>query len=134
MKRLIYIFLSIFLIEACTPSFTENTLLEQSEISLIWKGTVQVSFNPATGQLGYNDSRKEYRVYDDKLADWFTVRCSELPSEVGQQISADVSWTGTQSPQKYYGLSFVVKQISQEGLIWLWNEDKNIGIIIKDIL
>lgn len=134
MKRLIYIFLSIFLIQACTPAFTENTLLEQSEISLIWNGAVQVSFNPATCQLGYNDSRNEYRVYDDKLADWFTVRCSESPAEVGQQISADVSWTGAQSPKKFYGLTFIVKQISQEGLIWLWNEDKNIGIIIKDIL
>ena len=68
-------------------------LLQKDDISLTWKGDVQISYSPSTCQLGYNESRNEYRVYDDKLANWFVLKCSEAPSEPGQIISSDVSWT-----------------------------------------
>jgi hypothetical protein len=133
MKRFLIILPFLYILTGCTPDFTENNLIDQNEISLIWKGVVQVGFDQATGQLGYNDARHEYRVYNDKLSDWFTVRCSEEPAEEGQELSADVSWTGERNPKSFNGLSFTVKKINQEGLIWLWNEREKIGIIIKDI-
>ena len=133
MNRLIIILALICTLAGCTPDFKENSLMEQNEISLIWKGSIQVSFDEAKGQLAYNSLRHEYRVYDDKLADWFTVRCSEEPAEEGQELSADVSWTGERNHKSFNGLPFTVKRISQEGLIWLWNESNKIGIIIKDI-
>lgn len=133
MKRLLIILPFLYFLTGCASEFTENNLIDQNEISLIWKGALQVSFDEATGQIGYNDTKHEYRVYNDKLSDWFTVRCSEKPAEEGQELSADVYWTGARSPKSFYGLSFTVKKISQEGLIWLWNESEKIGIIIKDI-
>ena len=133
MKRLTTILLFIFALVGCTPEESENKLLEYGEISLIWKDQAQVIFNEDTGQIGYNDQRHEYRVYDDKLADWFVVRCSEEPTEEGQTLSADVSWTGANSPKTFKGLSFSVKKTSPEGLIWLWNESEKIGIILKNI-
>ena len=107
--------------------------MEHSDISLIWKGVVQVGFDQSTGQLGYNSAKHEYRVYNDKLSDWFTVRCSEEPLEVGQQLSADLMWTGEKGIKLYNGLAFSVKRINNDGLIWLWNESEKIGVIIKDI-
>lgn len=133
MRNLLIIIPFMCVLAGCKSDFTENSLMEQSEISLIWKGAVQVTYDEHTGQIGYNDHRHEYRIYDDKLANWFTIRCSEEPSEEGQKLSADVSWTGNKSPKTYNGLSFTVKKISQDGLIWLWNEKEKIGIIIKDI-
>ena len=133
MRKLFIIIPFICALTGCNPDFTENNLMGQSEISLIWKGAVQVTYNEHTGQIGYNDSRHEYRIYDDKLANWFTVRFSEEPLEEGQELSADVSWTGSKNPKTFNGLSFTVKKISQDGLIWLWNEREKIGIIIKDI-
>lgn len=133
MKRFLIILPFLYILTGCTPDFTENNLIDQNEISLIWKGVVQVGFDQATGQLGYNDARHEYRVYNDKLSDWFTVRCSEEPAEEGQELSADVSWTGERNPKSFNGLSFTVKKINHEGLIWLWSEREKIGIIIKDI-
>ena len=133
MRKLFIIIPFICALTGCNPDFRENNLMEQSEISLIWKGTVQVTYNEHTGQIGYNDSRHESRIYDDKLANWFTVRFSEEPLEKGQELSADVSWTGSKNPKTFNGLSFTVKKISQDGLIWLWNEREKIGIIIKDI-
>lgn len=133
MNRLIIILSLICTLAGCTPDFRENNLMNQNEISLIWKGSIQVSFDETKGQLAYNSLKNEYRVYDDKLADWFTVRCSEEPAEEGQELSADVTWTGERNQKSFNGLSFIVKRISQDGLIWLWNENEKIGIIIKDI-
>ena len=133
MKRILIILSIVFPLAGCSPDFTENNLIEMHEISLVWKGAIQVRFDEATGQLGYNDLRHEYRVYNDKLADWFTLRCSADPVHEGQTLSGDVSWTGEKSPKAYNGLSFLVKKISPEGMIWLWNENEKLGIIIKDI-
>ena len=133
MKRFLIILPLICTLAGCNPDVTESSLMEQTEISLIWKGVLQVGFDNATGQLGYNDHRHEYRVHNDKMSDWFTLRCSEEPLEVGQQLSANVSWTGARNLKSFNGLSFTVKKISQDGKIWLWNEKEKIGIIIKDI-
>lgn len=133
MKKVFYIILSAILLCGCGPENEEIIILERSEISLVWKGTIQVSFDQKNGQLAYNDKTDEYRVYDDKLANWFTLRCSEKPTTEGQILNADVSWTGNKSPMSYEGLSFIVKKVSDTGLIWLWNADNRIGIIIKNI-
>lgn len=133
MKKVFYIILSVILLCGCGPENEEIIILERSEISLVWKGTIQVSFDQKNGQLAYNDKTDEYRVYDDKLANWFTLRCSEKPTTEGQILNADVSWTGNKSPMSYEGLSFIVKKVSDTGLIWLWNTDNRIGIIIKNI-
>lgn len=133
MKRFLYIAICILLCVGCGPETEDITILESSEISLTWKGAVQMRFSEETCQLAHNDQRNEYRVYDDKLANWFTVRCSEEPTEEGQELSADVSWTGDRSPKTYEGLHMRVEKVSEEGLIWLWNKDNRIGIIIKNI-
>ncbi len=133
MKRFLYIAICIILLGGCGPETDEITILESSEISLTWKGVVQMRFSEDTGQLAYNEKKNEYRVYDDKLANWFVVRCSEKPVSEGQEISADVSWTGDRSPKAYDALSLRVEKVSEDGLVWLWNTDNRIGIIIKNI-
>ena len=133
MKKVLYIILSALLLCGCEPENEVNIILERSEVSLTWKGVIQVDFDQKSGQLAYNDKTNEYRVYDDKLASWFTLRCSEKPTTEGQELSADVNWTGDKSPMAYEGLSFTVKKVSDKDLVWLWNTENRIGIIIKNI-
>jgi hypothetical protein len=133
MKRALIIFSLLFAMAGCNHESTMASFMESSDISLTWKGNVQVQYNDKTCQLAYNDKKHEFRVYDDRLADWFTIRCAEKPSAEGQTVVADVSWTGDRTPKVYTGLSFTVSRISEDGLIWLWNNDNRIGIIIKDI-
>lgn len=133
MKRFIIIFILAVLSSGCSPEGKEFVFMESSDISLSWKGSVQVLFNEQTCQLAYNDKRHEYRVYDDRLGDWFTLSCSQKPVAEGETIVADVSWTGDRTPKSYKGLEFTVRRVNEDGLIWLWNERNRIGIIIKDI-
>ena len=132
MKKLI-IGILLAAISACNPYGEEQTFMEGTEISLTWKGNTQVRYNAENYQLSFNDHKNEYRVYDDKLADWFTLRCSELPVTLKQSLSADVSWTGTNSKKEFKGLVFEVQRTAENGMIWLWNSSEKIGIIIKNI-
>ena len=109
-----------------------EALMESQNISITWKGAVQVTYNADTFQLGYNSANNEYRVYDDRLAYWFIIRCSEKPATEGQTIRAWVSWTGVNKTYEFKDIQLTVKKADSSGLIWLWNPAESLGIIVKN--
>ena len=109
-----------------------EALLENQDISITWKGAIQVAYKADTFQLGYNSANHEYRVYDDRLAYWFIIRCSEKPTSENQTLKADVSWTGANKTYKQKDIQLTVKKADSSGLIWLWSQAESLGIIIKN--
>lgn len=127
------ILMALMGVTGCISSLEmEEQFLHASEISLTWRGTAQVIYVPESFQLGYNDSRNEYRVFEDRLSSYFTLRCSEKPHSQGQSLYADVEWTGTDRTESFYGLKFTVQKADEMGTIWLWNNQNKIGIVIKN--
>lgn len=134
MKKLIILLTVAVLAGGCEYMVVSNEfLLSQEEISLSWKNAVQIKYDQASYQIGFNDKNIEYRVYDDKIANWFSLRCSEKPTAENQSITADVEWTGSKSTKTFTGLEFKVEKISEDGLVWLSNATNSIGIVIKNI-
>lgn len=133
MKRLIYILFCMSIVAGCRVESLSEILTKQSEVSLFWRGEAQMLYSPDTHQIGFNVKEKVFRVYDDRLSEWFILKCSELPTYEGQEIVADLSWTAKRETKNYSGLSFRVEKTDQNGHIWLWNESTRIGIVIKDI-
>ena len=133
MKRAILILLTVCLLSGCCTYDVDEILLQKSDISLTWKGTDQFVYDPLTCQLSHNSSTHEYRIFDDKIANWFIVRCSERPDTEGQQIRADVTWTTSNGTKNENNVEFTVKQTDANGQIWLWNKKKSIGIVIKNL-
>ncbi len=133
MKRLTIILIVLVSAAGCTLYTMEEVLLPREDISLTWKGDVQVSYEPSSCQMGFNDARNEYRVYSDLLADWFVLKCSGRPAGVDHTFQADVSWTGEKSAVTKTGIEFKVVKTDEEGKMWLWNESDKIGIIIKNM-
>ena len=133
MKHLTFILLGLLTLTGCTFYSMEDILLRESEISLSWRGEQQVVYVPSEFQLAFNDRDNEFRVYSDRLGEWFTVKCSEKPSAEGQLLKADVSWTASKSTKQLKSLDMKVEKTDEEGLIWLWNSSHRVGIIIKDV-
>ena len=133
MKHLTFILLGLLTLTGCTFYSMEDILLRESEISLSWRGEQQVVYVSSEFQLAFNDRDNEFRVYSDRLGEWFTVKCSEKPSAEGQLLKADVSWTASKSTKQLKSLDMKVEKTDEEGLIWLWNSSHRVGIIIKDI-
>lgn len=129
-RRFIYIAAASLTLAACQYN-AEEILLSRSDISLTVKGELQMSFDENTCQLGYNTGRNEFRVYDEKLANWFILRCSSKPTSEGQKITADLEYTTADDVKTFTDLEFTVEDTNSDGLIWLWNRDKKIGIVVK---
>lgn len=132
-RKLIYIMVSLVLATGCVNNMIDQVLLVRDDISLTVKEEVMMSFDENTCQMGYNSARNEYRVYDEKLANWYILRCTAKPTSEGQKITADLEYTTDKDIKTLNNLEFSVEKTSAEGLVWLWNKDKKIGIIIKNI-
>ena len=120
-------------LSACQLHNIDEALLNSSDISLTVKGKAQIVFNEDTYQLGCNTARNEFRVYDETLNNWFTIRCSAMPTSEGQTVTADLEYTVDSKSKTLNGLEFTVEKTSPEGLLWLWNKDKQICIVIKNL-
>lgn len=129
-KRMIYTTLAAVCLTSCMYDVDE-ILLSRSDISLTIKGELKMAFDENTCQLGYNTERNEFRVYDEKLADYFIVRCSAKPDSEGQKLTVDLEYTTQTDVKTMKGLAFEVRKISSDGMIWLWENDRKTGIVVK---
>lgn len=129
-RRYISIVASMIALSSCTYDIDE-VLLQRSEISLTVRGELQMSYDENTCQLGHNETRNEFRVYDDKLASWFILKCDARPTSVGQKLEADLEYTTTKDTKTVRDLTFTVERTNSEGMIWLWNQQQKIGIVVK---
>lgn len=125
------IVLTLISIVGCVGPQPDEILLPRTEISLTIKGETAMEFIPATCQIGYNSERNEFRLVDNNLSDWVIFRSDAVPTDVGQKVKASLEYTSQNSVKTLRDLTFSVEKTSPEGLVWLWNKDKKIGIIIK---
>ena len=132
-KRIIYILAMMLAATACIDNTLDQVLLVREDISLSVREQVLMSFDENTCQLGYNSARNEYRVYDENLANWYILRCSAQPTSEGQTVKADLEYTTEKDVKSPTDLEFSVEKTSSDGLVWLWNKERKIGIIIKNL-
>ena len=132
MKKFLTCILAAFALAACAEYNINEALTESTDISLSLKGKVQYTYNPAKGQMAYDSENNLYRYTDDDLSSWFELKCQTRPANEGDKVIADLKWASKTSFGDEKGLEFVVKQTDGNGMIWLWNRAKNIGLIIRD--
>lgn len=135
MIRKFIIYMTIALAAVITVSCNDydigEVLLVYDDISLTVKGELQYKYNPLNHQYGYDLTTGEFRAYDDKLSDWFVIRCSSVPIEAGEIIVADIEYTAQNTTRKFENLQFFVKKMSSEGYVWLWNDSRKIGAVVR---
>lgn len=128
---LLFSLLIISFISSCERFRSEDILLPRNDISLTIKGKEIMSFNPNTCQLGYNDHDNEFRVLNDRLSDWFIIRTDIMPAQAGQKITASLEYTTPDNTLLLNDLEFSVEKIDRSGMVWLWNDSRKIGAVIK---
>lgn len=132
MMKKIFVFLAVASIASscCRYDMTE-ILLQRQDVSLTWKGTLQMRYDPDSCQMGYSTDSNEFRVYDDSFGNWFVIRCGARPSNVGQTLKADVQWTTHDDTRTERGAEFTVEKTDSEGNIWMWCKSKKIGVVVR---
>ena len=132
MKRILILVLAAFSLAACVEYDINEVLLIHTDISLSQKGKELYTFNSAKGQMSLNAEKTLYRYLSDDLSSWMEVICQSRPGGVGEKVIADVKWKSRTSNGEEKNLAFEVKQTDGSGMIWLWDEENNIGLIIRD--
>lgn len=135
MKKLIYIYIILGLaaVTGCRRFDVDEILLERDDLSLTVKGELMFSYDPLTCQTSQNVTENEYRLFDDDLGNWVVVRCEDKPTFEGQELNATISWTTIDDVRKENDLEFEVHKIDSKGKIWMWNNSKDIGVVIQEL-
>lgn len=133
MRKLLILILLGICASGCRVYDIEEVLLQREDISLTVRGAEMLVYKPETFQIGYNDLKNEYRVFDDAMGNWFVLRCQERPAAEGQEVKASLSWTTSDNTRTKSGLTFRVEKTDQEGLIWLWCATEAIGVVVKEL-
>ena len=133
MKKLILL-VSLAVLAACSPKETVDEVFVQStDIQLRIDGVTLHTYQPLTWQLGSNRSRRQFRVMKDDGTASYTLTCSEWPAQLDQTLQADLEWTSGSSVKNESGLSMKVVKTDAEGTVWLWCNDKKIGVSIRTL-
>ena len=99
MKRIIILLSVVLAVSGCYLADTLNFINTPAEISLTWRGEPQVTYESQSYQMGFNDHKNEYRIYEDRLANWFTIRCSDRDR---------LLWTFYQSATAFHRMHSVI--------------------------
>ena len=133
MKKLILL-VSLAVLAACSPKETVDEVFVQStDIQLRIDGVTLHTYQPLTWQLGSNRSRRQFRVMKDDGTASYTLTCSEWPAQLDQTLQADLEWTSGSSVKNESSLSMKVVKTDADGTVWLWCNDKKIGVSIRTL-
>lgn len=121
--------LLLLLLCACNETRRINAFVENNDIRLQVGSTVHFRYDPLTCQLSFSRDRKEFRAQTDNTSDYYSVVFTEIPSETGQTVGADLTWTTETDILTRKNLTLEV--IKTEGeKIWLWSSSGRIGLSI----
>ncbi|MDE5890227.1 MAG: hypothetical protein K2H10_04335, partial [Bacteroidales bacterium] len=64
---------------------------------------------------------------------YYVLTCSSMPSAVGETVQAALTYTNIKGAVIAETGTFKVSKINEDNgrLIWLWNQDRQIGVIVK---
>ena len=137
MKKFCYIVLALALALLCTACYEvepgiSSELLASEDFSLEIQGTQMFkrSFKESECQLGFNEAKKQFRVGDDQMKDYYVLECDKVPSVVNETLLVTLIWTINETVQKRTNLPMKVSKIGTDGRIWLWSSKDQIAAIV----
>lgn len=114
---------------SCNESRFRNAFLSNDTVRLQIGSTLQFEYDPLTCQAACNIEKKQFRVQTDNTSDFYVLTLSDVPTSIGQSLSADLVWTTPTDILKRNNLSLEVIKIEGE-TVWLWSSSSRIGVIV----
>ena len=109
----------------------DPTFIADSQPGLSINGKDIFRYNPLTCQYSFNRQKAAFSIFTDSASDYITAVLSELPSEKGQKVSGELSWT-TERDIKTQKISVLkVVKTAEDGTVWLWNSTEKIGLCVR---
>ena len=122
--------LCLLLLSGCQDERQLNAFCENDEIRLMVGGTIAFTYEPNTCQLAFSRDLKEFRAHTDNMSDFFVANFSEIPSTLGQRLSADLVWTTEREVLSRKNLTLEVVRFEGDEC-WLWSGAGRIGLTVR---
>ena len=122
--------LLLLALAGCRDDRLRSAFVEREGVRLLVGGTIAFTYEPNTCQMAFSRDLKEFRAHTDNMSDFFVADFSEVPSELGQRLSADLVWTTEREVLTRKNLTLeVVRNEGEE--FWLWSTTGRIGLTVK---
>jgi len=129
-QRGILIMMILLLCCSCGRQRRVNAFMEHDELRLQVAGKVQFRYDKLNCQLSFSRDRNEFRAQTDNTSDFYTVRLNFIPTQVGETVTADLSWTTDTDILHRKNLTLEVVRIEGDK-IWLWSDSGRIGVSLR---
>lgn len=129
-QRGILIMMILLLCCSCGRQRRVNAFMEHDELRLQVAGKVQFRYDELNCQLSFSRDRNEFRAQTDNTSDFYTVRLNFIPTQVGETVTADLSWTTDTDILHRKNLTLEVVRIEGDR-IWLWSDSGRIGVSLR---
>lgn len=130
MRRLAAFLAIAVLLCGCNDTRRRNAFVENNDIRLQIGSTIQFRYDPLTCQLAFSRDRREFRAQTDNTSDYYSIVLSEIPANIGQRVSGDLTWTTETDILTRDDLDLEVLRIEGDQ-IWLWSSSGRTGVMIK---
>ena len=130
MRRLASFLAIAVLLCGCNDSRKRNAFVENNDIRLQIGSTIQFRYDPLTCQLAFSRDRREFRAQTDNTSDYYSIVLSEVPANIGQRVSGNLTWTTETDILTRDDLDLEVLRIEGDQ-VWLWSSSGRTGVMIK---
>ena len=132
MKRYTHILIAVLLlVSSCDGTHEITNFSDTDAIRLEVAGITQFFYDPITCQMAFNRERGEFRVHTDSMSDYFIIEdMSDIPTEEGQEIVADIIWTTRNDIMARKKITLKVIRL-QGDKVWLWSSYGRIGAELR---
>lgn len=130
-KLIILISAASLLLHGCSCNKLDEDFIRSEKLSLRVKGKKIHEYEPNNWQIGFNENKKQFRIHNDTMSEYYILNCYSLPTEEGQTIRGDLKWSTSSSVTSRKGVEFKVEKKDDAGNIWLWSKKSGIAVSIR---
>ena len=118
------------LLTGCDREHLRNTFCEHDEIRLQVGNSTAFAYDPNTCQLSFSRDRREFRAFTDTMSDFFVAELSDIPTQLGQRLTANLVWTTEWEVLTRKNLTLEVVRLEGDEF-WLWSAAGRIGLTVR---
>lgn len=129
-SRILLILSTLMLLAGCQDERQRTAFCENEGVRLMVGGSIAFSYEPNSCQLAFSRDLQEFRAFTDTMSDFFVARFSQVPSELGQRLTADLTWTTERDVLTRKNLTLEVVRLEGD-MVWLWSDAGRIGLTVR---
>lgn len=101
-----------------------------TDAGLFFGGVSAFEYDARTCQVGFSEERKQFRVSDDDMKNFYILDVNKLPGGVDSSLKGTLTWTTDKDVRQRSGIDFKVVRVKDD-MYWLWAGKGSVGVVVR---